>query len=153
MVDNNIDTTFKIERMKNDDLQEVLQIERMSFIDPWALDAFTSELTNPFSRPIVAKSKDGTIVGYAIYWIAGPEVHLLNIAVKPQYRRRGIGCLLMKHIVEESRKGDAKMIFLEVRVSNHVAKSFYTKWGFQKVGLRRRYYSNGEDAEILMLLL
>lgn len=143
----------RIEPMTAKDLHEVMAIERASFKDPWAQVAFERELENQFSRQVVARDMEGRVVGYAIYWVAGPEYHILNIAVRADCRRRGVGRMLMNRIIADAKRDRAEFIALEVRPSNIPARTFYRKYGFVTVGIRPRYYNDGEDAEVMLLHL
>jgi ribosomal-protein-alanine N-acetyltransferase len=90
------------------------------------------------------------MVGYCGFWIAAQEAHISTIAVDPQYRGRGIGQLLLVTAIEKALELDARLVSLEVRVSNFVAQNLYRKYGFKVVGRRPRYYSdNREDALIM----
>lgn len=144
---------LRIEFMTRKDLPEVMAIERASFRDPWALKAFERELDNQFSRNRVARDEEGHVVGYAVYWVAGPEYHILNLAVRADMRRRGAGRLLMNSIIAEALSDKVEFIALEVRPSNTAARSLYRKYGFVTVGTRPRYYQDGEDAEVMILRL
>lgn len=143
----------RIEPMTRQDLPEVLAIERASFADPWAAVAFERELDNEFSRTPVARDEDGRVVGYTVYWVAGPEYHILNIAVRQDARRRGVGRLLMNRIIADAQRDKAEFIALEVRPSNLPARAMYRKYGFVTVGVRPHYYRDGEDAEVMILHL
>jgi len=143
----------RIERMTIADLDEVLQIENASFSDPWQRLAFENALDSQFSRALVARGPNGKIVAYTVYWIAGPECHILNIAVHPEMRRKGLGSLLMDTILEDARKCSCEEVVLEVRPSNLPAIALYQKYGFAPIGVRRRYYSNNEDAIVMRLYL
>lgn len=143
----------RIEPMTAKDLREVMAIERASFKDPWAQVAFERELENQFSRQVVARDMEGRVVGYAIYWVAGPEYHILNIAVRADCRRRGVGRMLMNRIIADAKRDRAEFIALEVRPSNVAARTFYRKYGFVTVGIRPGYYNDGEDAEVMLLHL
>lgn len=142
--------TVRIEPMTRKDLTEVIEIERASFRDPWHPIAFERELENEFSRALTARDAEGRVVGYAIYWVAGPEYHLLNIAVREDCRRRGIGRLLMNRIIAEALRDKVEFIALEVRPTNVAARAMYRKYGFITVGTRPRYYHDGEDAEVMI---
>lgn len=137
--------------LTDDDIPDVLRLERACFIDPWERQAFEHEVRNEVSRSVVARDADDRLVGYAIYWAAGPEFHLLNLAVAPTCRRHGIGSLLMRRLIRDARREQAEFIALEVRVSNASARKLYDDFGFVTVGIRRRYYKNGEDAEVMVL--
>lgn len=136
--------------MQRADIDAVMGIERASFVDPWARVAFEREVTNSFSRPLVARNTAGEIVGYVIYWIAGPEVHVLNLAVTREYQRKGVGNRMMDRALSDATAAGAEVVVLEVRPSNAAARALYARLGFEEVSRRRKYYTNGEDALILV---
>lgn len=139
-----------IERMRGEYLDRVIAIERASFSQPYSRDIFEEELTLDIARPQVLKMGE-EVVGFIDYWIVRGEVHLINIAIDPAYRRQHLGSLLMNHLEDAGREAGATKIFLDVRKSNESAIALYAKFGYQKVGVRRRYYSeNNEDALVMM---
>ena len=142
-----------LERMEPRHFPQVMAIERASFPDPWARVAFERETTNTFSRPIVAVDEDGDVVGYLIYWVAGPEYHVLNIAVRTDAQRRGVARAMMNNVIADALRDRADYVALEVRASNVPAKTLYARYGFVTVGIRPRYYKNSEDAEVMLLHL
>jgi len=90
------------------------------------------------------------IVGFAGFWIMAGEAHIISIAVKASYRGRGIGELILAHLIDLARSLGADVVTLEARVSNYIAQNLYLKYGFRKVGIRRGYYTdNREDAVIM----
>lgn len=94
--------------------------------------------------------EQSSIVGFAGLWLMLDESHVTTIATHPDYRGRGIGELLLSSLIDVSLDIGARMVTLEVRVSNYVAQSLYRKYGFHDAGTRRRYYSdNHEDALIM----
>jgi ribosomal-protein-alanine N-acetyltransferase len=132
------------------DVTDIVRLERICFIDPWERQAFEREVHNEVSRSVVARDEDGRLIGYAIYWAAGPEFHLLNLAVAPACRRHGIGRLMMQRLMRDARHEKAEFVALEVRRSNVGARKLYRDFGFVTVGIRPRYYRNGEDAEVMV---
>jgi ribosomal-protein-alanine N-acetyltransferase len=140
--------------MRAQDLHEVLEIERASFGNPWTSALFLQELRIPFSRILVIRSgetPDASIAGYLCRWLVADEVHILNVAVHPDYRRHGVGLLLMQEALREARVRAAESVTLEVRRSNVGARRLYESLGFEEVGVRRNYYGGGEDALIMRL--
>ena len=140
--------------MRREDIDQVLAIERVTFPFPWGRKAFETELENPNARNIVVKEKraDGadSVVGYVCFWLVVDEIHIMNIAVLPEYRRQGIGAKLLQEVLSEGRQQQCKVATLEARPSNRPAILFYEKFGFKVVGRRRGYYSEtGEDALIM----
>jgi len=139
--------------MRGKDIPDVMVVERLCFQDPWDKSAFERETVNSFSRSLLARDASGRLLGYAMWWVAGPEIHLLNLAVHPAARRQGLGWELLQQVVTDARKEHAEFVALEVRASNLAAKTLYQRAGFHSVGVRRRYYRDGEDAELMLLRL
>ncbi|HKV83255.1 MAG TPA: ribosomal protein S18-alanine N-acetyltransferase [Ktedonobacterales bacterium] len=103
------------------------------------------------SRPAPSGPPDtASIIAFAGLWLTPDEAHVTTIAVHPQYRSRGVGELMLSTLIRVAGDMGARMVTLEVRVSNYVAQSLYRKYGFHDAGVRRRYYSdNHEDALIM----
>jgi ribosomal-protein-alanine N-acetyltransferase len=138
---------------KEDDIEAIYEIESSSFLTPWSKSSLYEELVHPYSYLWVAKdvvSKE--IVGFICFWIMWAEMHIVNIAVKPEFRRKGVGGLLLQKAISIAQKQGVETIRLEVRASNLEAISFYKKFKFSQIGKRRRYYLDiGEDAIIMGL--
>lgn len=135
------------------DIPRILKIERMSFSTPWTEMAFLNEIYNPTSINKVAVYEN-EIVAYICANSVIDEGHILNIAVYPDMRRRGIAVALLKNVVEELKKKSCKSLYLEVRASNISAIRFYENYGFVSVGIRKNYYTSPrEDAVVMMLEL
>lgn len=134
-------------------IPEIMVIERAAFVDPWVRQAFDRELVNDFSRSFVALDGEERVVGYLVYWVAGPEFHILNIAVRSDMKKRGIGQILMNHVISDARGADGDFVALEVRPSNTPARNLYLRYGFVTVGFRPGYYKDGESAEVMLLHL
>ena len=104
----------------------------------------------PGRGPQVAAAEQSAIVAFAGLWLMIDESHITTIAVHPDHRGRGVGELMLNALITISRDIGARMVTLEVRVSNSVAQNLYRKYGFKEAGIRRRYYSdNHEDALIM----
>jgi ribosomal-protein-alanine N-acetyltransferase len=148
--------TVKIREASADDLSEIVEIERLSFENPWSRESFVRELALPFSRTCVATKTNGsseTVVGYLCRWLVADECHILNVAVRPFARRCGIGERLMRHAICEAKREKARFVTLEVRRSNLAARSLYRKLSFEERRLRRNYYGSGDDAIVMELRL
>ncbi|MCP2597545.1 ribosomal protein S18-alanine N-acetyltransferase [Candidatus Aminicenantes bacterium AC-335-B20] len=144
---------ISLRKMREEDVDEVVEIEKLSFSTPWSRFAFLSEIYNqPISSPfIIEDSRDNRIIGYVIYWVIGDEAHINNIALHPEYRGKGIGEFVLRKIIELIKKAGAKSVSLEVRPSNIPARKLYRKLGFQLKAIRKDYYINPkEDALILV---
>jgi [ribosomal protein S18]-alanine N-acetyltransferase len=134
------------------DLPAVLEIEQASFPVPWKPEFFFSEMNTPYARLVVAE-RAGQVIGYFCCWLVADEVHILDVAVHPGHRRRGVGRLLLQYILAEARQNGVRSASLEVRVSNQPAIALYQALGFQQVAIRRQYYENGEDAFLMVCSL
>lgn len=106
---------------------------------------FTQSLNNPNSLAHLIL-KDRQIVGYSIAFQTADFTDLLNICIHPQHQHQGLGAQLWTHFLSALHR---KKVLIEVRVSNHNALRFYQKLGFESINIRKKYYSDGEDAKIL----
>ncbi len=132
------------------DLDQVLAIERASFITPWTRAAFCYEIEqNKVARCTTMRSA-GHIVGYLCLWEIGHEIHITNLAVHPELRRRGVGRRLLALAMAEGAARGVTLAFLEVRPTNAQALKLYESLGFQVIGRRTGYYfDTGEDALVM----
>ncbi len=172
---------YALRPMKVRDIPTVSAIEQSVFALPWSTTAFRYELrSNPASEylvlrylPWVKSTKrlswrsarwlparrlsresrdDAALLGYGGFWVVLDEAHICTLALRPEWRGRGLGELLLVSLLERAIRRQSRLVTLEVRVSNIVAQNLYYKYGFELVGRRRRYYSdNREDALVLTL--
>lgn len=147
-----MDGDFEFRRMQVRDLPEVMEIERLSFSNPWHEATFQGELQNaPISFPVVAeRTSDGRIVGYIIYWKIKDDVQINNIAVHPDVRGLGLGEALLRHALSCVQAEGAVFVSLEVRITNAAARRLYVKHGFEVFGVRKDYYSNPTEDAVVM---
>ena len=132
------------------DLDEVAVIEKISFTAPWPTSAYTTELTTNRLARYVGARIDGALVGFGGIWLMVDEAHITTMAVLPANRRTGVATILLLELLQEARRGGARVATLDVRVSNVDAQSLYRSFGFVEVGRRIRYYDdNGEDALVM----
>ncbi len=129
------------------DLDAIAAIEDAGMRYGWNRAQLAEEFGNPKSRIVVARLQ-GSVVGHAVGWRIAGEVHVLDVCVAPKARRQGVGRQLVKALLKACGPGPA---LLEVRVSNVPAITLYTRMGFEEVGRRPRYYSDGEDALLMTL--
>ena len=144
-------SSLTLDRMRPEDLDEVLAIERVSFTMPWSRGAFLYEMQqNRVARCWVARDDDGHVAGYLCLWEVADEVHITNVAVRPNARRRGIARALLSSVLDNARACAFKVVVLEVRPSNQHALTLYESFGFRVVGRRHGYYyDTGEDALVM----
>jgi ribosomal-protein-alanine N-acetyltransferase len=141
-----------IRKMTLEDVAVVIALDQVSFSLPWPERSFRFELTdNPASRCWVAEA-DGRVVGMIVGWLLVDEMHIATIATHPDYRRQGIGSKLLLHTLMKSMDEGARSSFLEVRESNIPAQEMYLKFGYEKMGRRKRYYRDNDEDAILMYL-
>lgn len=138
------------------DVPAVLAIDLVSFHpselgsgsqDPVALrqKQLDDELARPWASLDVARDAAGEVLGYQLYWHVLDEFHLLNVAVLPAARRRGVGRALLEHLVAVARSRNVARILLEVRTGNVPAIGLYEAFGFERSRVRKAYYADGED--------
>ena len=142
--------------MRREDLLAVLDIERRSFAQPWSRAFFEKELATPFARLVVAVEEAvprPQVIGYTCRWRVTDEVHLLNVAVHPERRGLGHGRALVAAVVGEAEAARARVVYLEVRAGNVIARRLYRQLGFKDLGVRRGYYGPGQDAIVMELRL
>ncbi|MDF1562680.1 MAG: ribosomal protein S18-alanine N-acetyltransferase [Deltaproteobacteria bacterium] len=133
-----------------EDLDALHAIEVRSFAHPWSRRMLAKEFEHPWSRQRAARDEAGVILGYLICWLVADECNVLDVAVDPDARRKGVGRALLEDCAEIARAAGSETITLEVRRSNEGARSLYRDLGFRMVGERPRYYdSDHEDAVLL----
>lgn len=137
--------------MRVEDLEDVLDIEVLSFPTPWSRNSFLYELLeNERAVYFVAKNEFNKTAGYIGMWVVFDEGHITNLAIHPLYRRQGVAKALLNNLITVARERDVKHLTLEVRRSNLSAQDLYQKMGFVHMGVRRKYYlDNNEDAFIM----
>ena len=148
MQKSDLEKRIKLIPLKNDHIDKVYEIERLSYSNPWTKFGFYAEIRNPFSMPFVLLYED-QIVGYIVLWDYGESLHIANITVHPQYRRVGLGRFMIRFAKEKARELGIKTITLEVRESNEPARRLYESEGFVAIGVIKGYYpDNHEDAVV-----
>jgi ribosomal-protein-alanine N-acetyltransferase len=132
------------------DVKAIVAIERASFSDPWTAGMFATHLVSEGGNTFLVATDESGVVGYAIARTVSEESELMNIAVHPRYRARGIGAVLLDATIRLCGAAGAVEMWLEVRESNAGARTLYDSRGFSAVGVRKRYYhAPREDAIVL----
>ena len=158
-----VDSSVAIRPLTYSDLPHVMAIERRSFPTPWSLSMFVLELSRPSGvclalteerehrgtdRVIPTRASRPRLLGYLICSKYGDDWHIMNIAIDPSVRRRGLATALLEELF--SRAGHDRGYTLEVRTSNDPAIALYERFGFRAAGVRKRYYlDTGEDALVM----
>jgi len=181
-----------VRRMRREDAERVLEIDREAFPTEWPPPNFRRELDNRLAHYIVAcraervpeetpdpeaqrksprgllarlrrliagrkedeqpvpASRDEEITGFAGFWVMADEAHITSIATRESLRHQGIGEMMLQSVIDMAASQKARIVTLEVRVSNAAAQGLYTKYGFKHVGLRKGYYSDNREDAIVM---
>ena len=132
-------------------LPQVLEIERASYPCPWTQATFMRELNASRIAVTIVAHQDDTVCGYIISWMILEVVHIGNVAVASEYRRQGIGRMMMEWLLEEGLQRGCTFSTLEVRRSNHAAQLMYQNLGFRAVACQKTYYLEPVEDAIVML--
>lgn len=140
--------TFEL--LASSDIAEVAELEILVSPEPWSLALFEGELDmSEASRDWLVARSGSALVGFGGMMYVEPEAHLMNIAVDPQMQGKGVATELLLRLVRRSISRGMTALTLEVRVDNAAAKGLYQRFGFAPVGMRPKYYQDGEDALIM----
>ena len=131
-------------------LQDIIKIERLCFAEPWPATAFIDELSDERACYFVATSSGGDVVGFCGYWHVVDEAHIMNIAVIPSARRRGVGRGLLRVALDDAVARGMRVAFLEVREDNASAIALYGQFGFTQCGFRENYYEKENKSAVVM---
>jgi ribosomal-protein-alanine N-acetyltransferase len=143
---------LEIGTMKMADLDDVMEIEEEAFSMPWSRWMFERELLYKDDSYFLIAKCGNILIGYVGFWMVEDEAHIVTIAVRSDFQRRGIGRILMASALNLAVKLGADKATLEVRVTNFAAQELYYKFGFELVAIRRKFYSDtGEDAYVMWL--
>lgn len=142
--------TFR--EMAEADLDEVLQVEFLSYAFPWSRGIFQDCLKSGYDCRVLCV--DNEVVGHAVMSSAAGEAHLLNVCVRRDLQGKGYGRLFVRQVIKRAQLLGAAQLFLEVRPSNRIAMRLYESLGFVQVGTRKDYYPSDigrEDANVFAL--
>lgn len=132
-------------------LDSLCELENLCFSIPWSKGMFYEEIKSKMTQYILCIENEN-VIGYAGLWKVMDEGQITNIAVHPDYRRRGIGEKMLKMLIENTKEEGISFYTLEVRESNTGAIKLYEKLGFIKNGLRKEYYADNNENAVLMIL-
>jgi ribosomal-protein-alanine N-acetyltransferase len=159
---------WEIAPMKQGDLDDIMEIERLAFRAPWSRQVFVEELDRDWAhvdvlrerkppRPSPSpdgarKGEGGGVLAFVNFWLVRDEVHVLNVATHPSARRQGHASRLLEHVISFAHREKCRYVTLEVRRSNQSAIRLYRKYGFRPVGIRPNYYVEDNEDALVMLL-
>ena len=132
-----------------EDIDSIYEIGTLCFADAWRRDTVAHDMEGSHSEYFVAEM-DGKVVGYGCFWFVVDEGQLVNIGVRPEYRRQGFAEAILERGLEECRDRNMKTIFLEVRVSNSPAQALYKKYNFRSLGVRKGVYDLPKEDGYIM---
>lgn len=138
-----------IVKMTKEHVPEVAEIEKLCFSDPWSEHALSESIACDYAHFSVYL-ENGKVIGYMGFYALFDEGSVTNVATHPDYRGRGVGTALMQHTIELCRKRSVESITLEVRESNITAQRLYEKCGFERVGVRKNFYSLPRENALIM---
>ena len=138
--------------MNGDHLDEVAELERVCFPDPWSRNMLKEELENDLAAFLVALDGQGAVAGYAGLQVVLDEGNILNIAVRPDCRRQGVAGQLLQVLLNFAKGNQLAFLTLEVRASNYPAIALYGSRGFRGVGRRKNYYEHPREDAVIMTL-
>jgi ribosomal-protein-alanine N-acetyltransferase len=145
---------FSMRGADDGDLDAILEIEGASFPSPWPRAVFERELKNAWSHVDVLLEADGRLAGFVVYWVVADELHLLNIAIRPDLRRKGLARSALHYLERVCLERDLTYLTLEVRVSNAAAVSLYESEQYRVIHRRKNYYvDEPEDALVMAKVL
>ena len=148
-----MDRAYRIRVAESGDVAGMLEVERACFGDPWSVRAIREAVQAETSQAFIAEGT-GRLLGFVLARTSGPEAEILDLAVLPTVRRRGIARALLRAVREAVQRLGVEEIYLEVRESNRAAISLYEGEGYRPVGMRHRYYRNpAENALVLRVAL
>lgn len=143
---------LEISNMTISDFEIISSTLSLEFDNFWSCETLKNEIVNPNSCYIVAKI-NSEIVGFAGIWKSVDDLHITNIVVKKDFRKNGIGSLLLQKLILLTNEFGYKELTLEVNASNIPARKLYLKFGFKELGIRKKYYNNTDDAVIMTLYM
>ncbi|MFW5487460.1 MAG: ribosomal protein S18-alanine N-acetyltransferase [Desulfovibrio sp.] len=138
-------------KLNENDMQDVADLEKVCFTFPWTEEQLRVGVREQVVH-VLGIWKNKRLIAYCSFYIAAEQADIVNIAVLPEFRRKGLGNNLLKGVLQYAARIGIERMFLEVRESNDAARTLYRSNGFTQVGLRAKYYpDNGEDALVMAL--
>jgi ribosomal-protein-alanine N-acetyltransferase len=145
--------SFLLRPLRRSDLGRLVRLERVCFPEDAYPRALFDELLDECAGTFLIAESEGVLAGYVVLCVRGARAELVSIAVRPQFRRKGIGDALLRRVIRIARRRGVARVSLTVRVENQDAAAFYRRFGFKRTGRIRRYYDNGGDGFRMSLRL
>ncbi|ELC8442060.1 ribosomal protein S18-alanine N-acetyltransferase [Clostridium perfringens] len=142
-------SSYRIESMNSSHVKGIFEVSKLSLAESWNIESIEKELSNKLAKYLVAL--DGNkVIGFVGMWIVFDEGDITNIAVHPDYRKQGVGNLLMDSLIALCKESNITSLTLEVRESNLPAQNLYKKHKFTEEGVRKNFYDNPKENAIIM---
>jgi len=146
-----------LEAAVEEDLAALVALERQSFSQPWSVGSFRAELRDPargrivvLREPAAGPERERGLLAFCAFQVVLDELHILDLAVRPERRRQGLGGTLLRRVLELGARRGARVALLEVRSGNLAAVELYRSASFEPAGTRRGYYSNPPEDALLL---
>lgn len=143
---------FSIREINKRDTKYLAELDKVCFAVPWSEQSFIDETENEMAYYYVATVEE-IPVGYIGFWKVIDEGHITNIAVSPEYRRKGLASAMLEKVIKAAYDNNLYLLTLEVRKSNLAAQSLYAKYGFESLGERKNYYHLPTENAVIMTLI
>jgi ribosomal-protein-alanine N-acetyltransferase len=146
--------SFTLRDLAFEDIETVGRLENELFpTDAWPLEMFYTEFFQPDTRRYIVAEVHGEAVGYAGVMVIDTTADIQTIGVLPPFEGQGIGRAMLTELLDEARRRGAETVMLEVRADNPRAQQLYTRYGFERIHTRKKYYRDGVDAWVMRLVL
>lgn len=146
-----INCDYTVDIISLSEIPQIYQIELSCYLTPWSIENFTAEIANSTGFNWYIKKDENILLGYLFSNIISNEMFITNICINKNYHNQKIGSILLKTILCKAANIPITKVFLEVRVTNHVAIKLYISNGFIKDCVRKNYYTNGDSAILMHL--
>lgn len=143
-------TELGIRKMVMNDIGQVMDVDRLSFSNPWTEDIFQLEIGKNDQAYYYVMTLDQKVIGYIGMWVVIDDAQITNIAISPAYRGHKLGEKLFGFACQQALMMGVKHLSLEVRASNRVAQNMYRKFGLVPGGIRKNYYTDNREDAIIM---
>lgn len=148
MPDTNIKNQYSVKKMGPDNLEGLVELEALCFDYHWSKEQFLLGLEKE-AFSVLGIEHDGRVIGYLAYSILIDEMEILNLGVHPDMRRKGLARKLMVSLLQKCNEMGIKKGLLDVKISNQPAIKLYESFGFEKSGVRKKYYPDTKEDALL----
>lgn len=138
-----------VEKLTLEDLDQVLEIEKENFDDPWPSEAFINDISQNSNKELFVLKDGNVVIGYFDVWYMYDDADLENIAIRKEYQGKGLGEMLLNKCIERCKEKNVFLLHLEVKIDNVKAHNLYKKLGFEEVRIRKGYYAGIDGIDMV----